>query len=82
MSDLKWQPTSQGVPPLHYRDDCGYPSSGPVLGWDGQRMAVVAFRQYDECCDVACRTECSEGWDITGTITHWAHIAPPTEGQD
>jgi len=79
---IKWKKVADGIPPLDKFDACDRESTGPLLGWNGEEMLVMSFCRFFDDDQIECFTRCSECWNITGTITHWAPIAPPTEGQE
>ena len=69
-----WINVNDKLPEFSENEDSFYAISETVLVYDGnkQRVAYLTFDKDDNL--YAWRSDCSEGWDITG-VTHWKYLS-------
>lgn len=69
-------------PPVMDQNDCGWPTSKPVLGFDRVgNMLVVTREQIDPDFPAVWYTSDSERWTVTGEILYWMPLPPPPMGE-
>lgn len=67
---------SVNTPPDMTENLYGWPSSPPVLVWDGWCQRIAYIEQMDEHVKPTWRSACSAGWILTN-LTYWTPLLPP-----
>lgn len=63
-------------PPVMSENLYGWPSSPPVLVWDGWTQRIAYIEQMDEDAKPSWRSACSEGWTLKN-LKCWTPLPPP-----